>query len=220
MMKLLIPFALTTAVLAAGHGANARPYEQMQAEQNTVIRQASINTNFGAIKSQPKINKDAKIGIARLDKGRLIAAPIGELRDWAFLDNRSEFSFAPISPAAHIKTLPEIPMDGRDSDNRIDEIRLTAVTQGMDYVLIYGMNQDAGFGKFGHNPLAETGLVYSKNDEVLVKAAPAKAVLVNSFTGQVYGAINSSEVEFGVGDLTEKLENLLNSLNQTDDKKV
>ena len=39
-------------------------------------------------------------------------------------------------------------MGGRDSDNKLDEIRLTASDLGMDYVLIYGMGKDAQWGSF------------------------------------------------------------------------
>jgi hypothetical protein len=158
----------------------------------------------------------SKIGVARLDKGRLIPAPTGELLDWKFLDNRSAANFEPISAAAHIKNLPEIPMDGRDTYNQIDEIRLTAFDLKMDYVLVYGLGRDAQWGSIGGKALIETGLRFDE-DEISPRAG-AKALLVDTYTGEVFGTVTSEETEFGVGDLTEKVDALIGDLISNEDR--
>ena len=48
-------------------------------------------------------------------------------------------------------------MFGQDSMNRIDEIRMTASDLRMNYVLIYGMGKDAGWGSFGGFSLMGNG---------------------------------------------------------------
>lgn len=206
MMKLLIATALTAVVFAANANAISPITDDLNA-----VQEAALTTPFEAKTTAPTINIASTIGIARLDKGRLIYAPVVELRDWAFLDKRSGASFAPVSPAALIKNIPEVPMmGGRDSDNKLDEIRLTASDLGMDYVLIYGMGKDAQWGSFAGKAMANTGFIID-GDEISPRA-PAKAMLVDTYTGQVYGTVTSDEIEFGVGDLTDKVEALINTL--------
>ena len=208
MMKLLIATALTAVVFTAN--ANALKATNPIRNDMKIVQEASLSVPFEAKLKAPTINIDSTIGIARLDKGRLIYAPMAELRDWAFLDKRSGATFAPVSPAALLKNLPEVPMGGRDSDNKLDEIRMTAADLRMDYVLIYGMGKDAEWGSFAGKAMANTGFIVSDNE--ISPRAPAKAMLVNTYTGQVYGTVTSDEIEFGVGDLTDKVETLINSL--------
>ncbi|MCF6221905.1 MAG: hypothetical protein L3J65_12405 [Robiginitomaculum sp.] len=208
MMKLLTATALTAVAVLAN--ANANALSQMTNELKAA-QEASLSAPFEAKTIAPTINIASTIGIARLDKGRLIYAPVVELRDWAFLDKRSGATFAPVSPAALIKNIPEVPMmGGRDSDNKLDEIRLTASDLGMDYVLIYGMGKDAQWGSFAGKAMANTGFIID-GDEISPRA-PAKAMLVDTYTGKVYGTVTSDEIEFGVGDLTDKVEALINTL--------
>ena len=211
MMKLLTATALTAVAFLANANANADTnIWGPELVEMKIVQEASLETPVKAKTSAPTININSTIGIARLDKGRLIYAPMVELRDWAFLDNRSGASFAPVSPSALMKNLPEIPMDGRDTDNQLDEIRLTASDLKMDYVLVYGMGKDARWGSFAGKALANTGLTFDAN--TLSPQASAKAMLVNTYTGQVYGTVTSDEVEFSIGDLTDKVETLINSL--------
>lgn len=206
MMKLLIATALTAIVFAAN--ANAQNAETLTP---TLQREVSLTVPFKEkTKAKPAILIGSTIGIARLDKGRLIYAPVAELRDWATLDNNSGATFAPVSPAALIKNLPNVPMDGRDSDNKLDEIRMTASDLHMDYVLIYGMGSDAQWGSFAGKAMAETGLIFDRN-EISPRGA-VKAVLVNTYTGEVYGTITSNEINFNINDLTSKAGALITTL--------
>jgi len=58
----------------------------------------------------------------------------------------------------YLKYIPEIPFDGVDTDNKIDEIRLTAANEGYSHVIVYGMGADAYWSSIGGKALAETGL--------------------------------------------------------------
>lgn len=174
-----------------------------------VTVEAAITAPFAAVDA-PIINQDAVIGIARLDKGRLIPTPRGERLDWGFLDKRSALTFKPISAAAHLATLPDIPMNGRDSDNRIDEIRMTAADLGMDYIVLYAIGDGAKWGSFGGKAMMQTGLKVS--DTLASPAAQAKAVLVDTYDGTVYGIVTSDKADFGVGELSEKVEALTDKL--------
>ncbi len=211
MMKLLTATALTAVAFFANANANALTpmTEEMKIVQEANL-EASLNTSFEARKKVPSIKIGSTIGIARLDKGRLIYAPMVELRDWAFLDKRSGATFAPVSPAALMRNIPEVAMDGRDSDNKLDEIRLTASDLNMDYVLVYGMGKDAEWGSFAGKALANTGFTFNANE--ISPRAKAKAVLVNTYTGEVYGTVTSDDFEYSIGDLTDKVEILINTL--------
>ncbi len=213
MMKLLIATALTAVVFAAKTSAFSPRTNETDARQEPSVQvqeQAALTKPF-APRAMPILKPDATIGIARLDKGRLIAAPYSELRDWASLDLRSSLTFAPVSPAALIGNIPSVPMmGGRDSDNKLDEIRMTASDLRMDYVLIYGMGADAQWGSFAGKALVNTGFII--DGDMISPQASAKAMLVDTYNGKVYGTLTSDNIEFGVGELTDKVEALINTL--------
>ena len=211
MKTLIKSTALTIALLGtAGMNANALSTQSPINGMTTVVQEASI-TPLPPLKVEgPVFNTNAKIGIARLDKGRLIAAPFNELRDWSFLDKRAAANFGIISPAAVLKNIPNVPMDGRDSDNKLDEIRLTASDLGMDYIVIYGMGKDAEWGSFAGKAMANTGFIIEGKN--ISPRGDAKAILVDTYTGKIYGTVTSDEAEFGVGDLTDKVQSLIEGL--------
>lgn len=198
---------VAVASLMIGFSASALTIESPISEELKLIPDMAFATQPA---QDPVFNTNAKIGVARLDKGRLIPAPLGELQDWHFLDKRSIANFEPISPAAVIKNIPEVPMGGRDSDNKLDEIRMTAADLKMDYVLVYGMGKDALWGSFGGKALMETGFQF--NEKTMSPRAGAKALLVDTYTGKVFGEVTSEEIEFGVGDLTDKVDALIAEL--------
>jgi len=205
LIKATSLIAIATATI--GFTASALTFELPIQEHMKVV---SVFESHVQTEKKAAFNVDAKIGIARLDKGRLIPAPLGELADWGFLDKRSVANFEPISPAAVIKNIPEVPMGGRDSDNKLDEIRMTAADLKMDYVLVYGMGKDAQWGSFGGKALMETGFQIDEN--TVSPRASAKAFLVDTYTGKVFGEVTSEEIEFGVGDLTEKVDALIEDI--------
>lgn len=206
MIKLLIAATLTAIVFVAN--ANA---QNAQYGSPTILQEVSLTLPFKEkAAAKPTIRIGSTIGIARLDKGHLIYAPMAELRDWAALDNRSGATFAPVSPVALIKNMPNVAMYSRISDNKLDEIRMTASDLHMDYVLIYGMGSDAQWGSFAGKAMAETGFIIEGN-EVSPRGA-TKAVLVDTYTGKIYGTVISNEIKFNINDLTKKVDILVNTL--------
>ena len=159
----------------------------------------------------PVLTKNSVIAIARLDGGRLIPAPHTELEDWSFLNKRSPVSLVPMSAASYIKYTPEIPFNGRDTDNKIDEVRLTAANEGIDFTLIYAVGPDADVALFGNRTMKETGLRLSDNSDQWMKAK-SRAILMNSHNGQVLGMVAADNVEFNIGALADKVGDMINTL--------
>lgn len=156
----------------------------------------------------PRLASDSSIAVARLDGGRLIPTPFGEVEDWEFLDRRVNASIVQLGAAKHIKYIPELPMGAQDSSNTIDEVRITASNEGFDYVLIYGVGPDATWSSFGGQALTETGLTV-KPDCAAWEEARAKALLIHSRTGYVLGAVTADNIEYNIGELADRVEGLI-----------
>lgn len=157
-----------------------------------------------AVKSTP-----AKIAIARLHEGRFLPLPNQEAPDWAKLNNNDGAIFSPLSASTHFDILPGIALNGVDSDNKIDEIRLTAAAENQDYVLIYAVNDGASWGRFGDRDLDATGLSYDEASEA-VGDGDAKALLINAYSGEVVGAVTTFAPDMKtltqlVADMTEEV---------------
>lgn len=183
-------------------------------EVETMVQEAALILPTTTRAKTPKLNAKATIGIARIDKGRLITTPYGEVDDWVFLNKRTEMNFAFISPAALLKNVPEVAFDGHGSVNQIDEIRMTASDLQMDYVLIYGLGEDAQWGSFGGKCMMNTGLIV--NEDTSAPRGSAKALLVNTYTGEIYGTVTSEQIKYGLGDLTDRVQDLVSDLTNTE----
>lgn len=156
----------------------------------------------------PRLASDATIAVARLDGGRLIPTPYSEVEDWEFLDRRVDADIVQLGAAKHIKYIPELPMGAQSSSNTIDEVRITASNEGLDYVLIYGIGPDATWSSFGGQALVETGLTV-KPDCAAWEEARAKALLVHSRTGYVLGAVTADNIDYNIGELADRVESLI-----------
>jgi len=148
----------------------------------------------------------AKVGIARIEDGRLRAAPFNELRDWASMSTTMDparISFAPVSPVALARLTPtEV-----DSDNKIDEIRLAAAQQGMSHVIIYGRESDARWNSFGGMALDSTGLTVPAGHRLSPKGK-VKALIVGTYSGTIYGTVTSQDGE-SLTELTSRVKTVL-----------
>ncbi len=187
-----IALTTTEALKATGTSVEALEYEAK-----------TITGNF--------LPRTSKIAIARLDGGRLIPTPFGEEFDWELLSRRTTANISLLSAGDYLKYIPEIPFKGVDTDNKIDEIRLTAANEGYSHVLIYGLGPDAYLSSFGGKALSETGLVV-KEDCNSWDSAKAKALLMNAHTGEVLGAAKADDVTYNIGKLADDVERLLKDL--------
>jgi len=158
--------------------------------------------------------RPANIGIARLDNGRLISAPYNETEDWHFLNKRTEQSFEPITAAAYLKNVPEIAYGDTDSANKIDEVRMTAVDAGLDYIVVYTLGRDANWTHLGGQALAVSEHSASISSAEYRKAS-GKAVILDTYSGKILSTVISNETEFGVGDLTDRVQDVTENLTVT-----
>jgi len=152
-----------------------------------------------------------RIAVARLDGGRLIPTPHGEEFDWKLLDKRTDFDIEVMSAGDYLKYIPEIAYGDYDTDNKIDEIRLTAANEGYSHVIVYGMGTDAYWSSFGGKALAETGLTVHEDCDSWDEAK-AKALLVNAHTGEVLGAAKADDITHNIGYLADDMERVLSAL--------
>ena len=107
----------------------------------------------------PTLPKTAKIAVARLDQGRMIPTPYAEETDWKRLNKRSEMHVSMLSVSDYLKYIPAQPLHIADSDNRIDEVRMTAALEGYSHVILYGTGRDAAWNSFGSRAMEHTGPV-------------------------------------------------------------
>lgn len=208
-MKTFIKTSIAIAALAAiTTGANAaetiNPFTSDL--MGATLFEGEPDMAFDTLATRP-----ANIGVARLDNGRLISTPHTEAEDWHFLNKRTANSFEPITASAYLQNVPEIAYGKTDSTNKIDEIRMTALDAGQDYVVVYTLGRDAEWSHLGGPALAvseHTAPVSSAE----YRNASGKAVIMETFTGKILGAVMSNETEFGVGDLTDQVQDLTESL--------
>ena len=171
-----------------------------------------LETSFAEVEvTKTEIANTPRIAVARLDGGRLIPTPYAEEFDWEMLDKRTEFDIEVMKAGDYLKYIPEIAFDGHDTDNKIDEVRLTAANEGYSHVIVYGMGADAYWSSFGGKALAETGLTVHEDCESWDEAK-AKALLVNAHTGEVLGAAKADDITYNIGYLADDMERVLNRL--------
>ncbi len=173
----------------------------------TPMLEASIPASF----TEAEIKTTPRIAVARLDGGRLIPTPYGEEFDWKMLDKRTDFDIELMNAGDYLKYVPEIAYGEHDTDNKIDEVRLTAANEGYSHVIIYGMGTDAYWSSFGGKALAETGLTVHE-DCASWDQAKAKALLVDAHTGEVLGAAKADDITYNIGYLADDMERVLNTL--------
>ena len=205
----------TIAALITGFANNASALETMNP---LYAPGASIELFDGPVLSQtdvklPVLEAGARIAVARLDGGRLIPTPYSEEVDWKMLDKRTPAQIELMKAGDYIKYIPEIAYPGQDTDNKIDEVRITAAAEGYSHVLIYGVGPDATWASFGGKALRETGLTVHDGCDSWQKAK-AKALLVNAYTGEVLGAATAENIDFNIGELADNVGDLVTKLSE------
>lgn len=220
-MKTLLKTAALAALITgfANSAVAGTPYAfQSDAELAMVDAPKTVTPHGGSAElrqadfiEQEKLTAGSRIAIARVDGGRFIATPYSEEADWAFLDKRVDVKLDMLRAGDHFKYIPEIPFNGIDTDNKIDEIRLTAANEGYSHVILYGMGADAYWSSFGGKALAETGLTIHDDCDSWEKAK-AKALLVDTHTGEVLGAAKTDDITYNIGYLADDMERVLNTL--------
>lgn len=211
--KLFRAAAIAALITGFANSASAleitKPLEMPGMAVEMLDGTAMTETTYGL----PALTESAKIGVARVDGGRLIPMPHGEVYDWELLKRRTDANIELMNAGDYLKYTPELAFNEADSDNRIDEIRLTAANEGYSHVLIYGLYTDAYLSSFGGKALRETGLTVDE-DCASWDQAKAKALLINSFTGEVLGAAKADEITYHIGYLADDVERLITDLSK------
>lgn len=211
MKKLILGTALA-AMMMTGTSANAQDSSGWIFKYFSHLDIAqSLELTITPETIEPTISKDARIVVARLDGGRFIPTPHTETVDWNYLDKRLDADIVEMDASKYYNFIPEIPFQGQDTMNKIDEIRLAAANEGFEHVLLYGVGPDASWASFGRRALSETGLTIHK-DCASWENAKAKALLVNSFTGEVVGAVTADNIEYNIGELADRVGDMINEL--------
>ncbi len=220
MTRLLKTAAIAALITGFANTAHAgSPYAFQSDAELALTEPVKLITPHGgsaelrqlAVLEEDRKAEMTRIAVARIDGGRLIPTPYGEEFDWKLLDNRVDQSIEVMNAGDYLKYIPEIPFHGIDTDNKIDEIRLTAANEGYSHVILYGMGTDAYWSSFGGKALVETGLTVHEDCDSW-KAAKAKALLVDTHTGEVLGAAKADDVTYNIGELADDMERVLNTL--------
>jgi len=126
---------------------------------------------------------------------------------------KTEAKIEVMNAGDYLKYIPEIPFQGIDTDNKIDEVRLAAANEGYSHVIIYGVGTDAYLSSFGGKSLERTGLTVDADCKSW-DAAKAKALIVDSFTGEVLGAATADNITYNIGKLADDVERVIDGLVQ------
>ena len=184
-------------------------FENTLSLENTMLRETATPVL--------ELSASTKFAVARLDGGRLIPTPHGEEFDWELLSRRmakkTEATFDVMAAGDYLKYTPLLEYREMDTDNKIDEVRLTAANEGYSHVIIYGIGKDAYLSSFGGKSLEQTGLTIG--DECASwEAAKAKALIVDSFTGYVLGAATADDITYNIGKLADDVERVIDGLSK------
>ena len=217
LLKTAAIAALITGFANAAHAGT--PYAYQSDDYLAMVEPVEMITPFAETTVLAEIetidtaalNPASRIAVARLDGGRLIPTPYGEEFDWKMLNERSDLNIEVMNAGDYLKYIPEIAFDGHDTDNKIDEIRLTAANEGFSHVILYGMGADAYWSSFGGKALSETGLTVHEDCDSWDKAK-AKALLVDTHSGEVLGAAKADDVTYNIGYLADDMERVLKAL--------
>ena len=222
MTNLLKTAAIAALITGFANSAWATPHdgsaELRQAELQTGSYTETETPYAGSAEARQanqlmldKLTQDDRIAVARLDGGKLIPTPFGEEYDWELLDRRVDLNIDLLPPASFLKYTANYAFADGDTDNEIDEIRLTAANEGFSHVILYGLDADAYWASFGGKALPDTGLVIGDECDCWA-GAKAKALLVNTHTGEVLGTATADDVTYNIGKLADDMERVLDSL--------
>lgn len=142
---------------------------------------------------EPNLQFPARIGLARIDKGRLAGVPESEAVIWGSLADQlgpSFGTFAPVSPliAAMVDSTPR--NSSWDTNALIADIRRGAARQHLDYVLVYEVQSEREERANGLAlaDLTIIGMFVLPSRDVEVEAT-ASAILIDVRNGYPYATL-------------------------------
>jgi hypothetical protein len=143
--------------------------------------------NIAAI--EPDLQFPARIGLARIERGRLITIPQDESESWTKLYNRlgpSFGEFVPVSPL--IAAMVSAPHKKNGRAQIVNDIRRGSARQHLDYVLIYEVSDtsDKSRNALQLADLSILGLFVLPSRNMKVDST-ATAMLIDVRNGYPYG---------------------------------
>ena len=142
---------------------------------------------------EPLLRFPARLGLARIQGGQVVAVPPREADAWiAFAKDHADLgSFVPISPL--LSEMARRSDGGRDARPVVDTVRLAAARQHVDAVLIYavgGSSEDAGSAL----SLADLTIIgaYLVPSRSVKGEATASGLLVDVRNGYPYGTVSAA----------------------------
>lgn len=139
---------------------------------------------------EPALIFPARIGLARIENGRLTAVPAAEAEIWAGSAETlggSYGEFVPVSPLIAAMVAPASAPDTRTA-RAVGDIRRGAARQHLDYVLVYEVTARSGreANALSFTDLSIIGMYVLPTRNVKVSGA-ANAVLLDVRNGYPYG---------------------------------
>ena len=143
--------------------------------------------NIAAV--EPDLEFPVRIGLARIERGRLITIPQDESESWTKLYNRlgpSFGEFVPVSPL--IASMVSAPQKANERAQIVNDIRRGSARQHLDYVLIYEVTDSSGQSRNALQlaDLSILGLFVFPSRNMKVDST-ATAMLIDVRNGYPYG---------------------------------
>lgn len=144
--------------------------------------------NIAAI--EPELQFPARIGLARIERGKLITVPQDESQAWATLHRRLGPSFGDFVPVSPLITsmVSKVEKGTPNARTIVDNIRRGSARQHLDYVLIYEVSDisDSSRNALQVADLSILGLFVLPSRNVKVDST-ATAMLIDVRNGYPYG---------------------------------
>ncbi len=159
------------------------------------LSDGNINQHVRQIAAvEPDLRFPARIGLARIERGRLTNSPVDEIRAWGDLVDKlgpPYGEFVPVSPFIATMVRPD-KADKHRLPNVISDIRRASARQHLDYVLVYEVTQNVSERS---NALSLTDLtilgmyvIPSRNIKI---DSTASAILIDVRNGYPYGTASA-----------------------------
>lgn len=142
---------------------------------------------------EPDLQFPARIGLARIERGRLITLPVDEGEDWADMAQNlgaGYGQFVPVSPMIASMVNPN--HTAPSTKQLVDHIRRGSARQHLDYVLIYEVTDmtDAHSNALRVADLSVLGLFMLPTRNIDVSST-ASAMLIDVRNGYPYGTASA-----------------------------
>ena len=93
---------------------------------------------------EPDLRFPARIGLARIESGRLVGVPADEARSWAAAVETLGTGFGDLIPVSPLVANMVSSQRGKNGVQAVDHIRKGAARQHLDYVITYEVTDSAG----------------------------------------------------------------------------